>query len=112
MDTGRRIRLFGSGGNQVVRIPRDLELPGRDAILRRAGDRPIIEPAPPSRLADVLKAPAPLDETVPDIGDPVPGPVDLRPQGRLSFRKTLDKTVPSDLVRRPRGGAAWRITAA
>jgi antitoxin VapB len=35
----RRVKLLRNGRNQVVRIPRDLELPGDEAVLRREGDR-------------------------------------------------------------------------
>src|SRR2546429_500406 len=33
MDMERHVRLFKNGRNQALRIPRDLELPGREAIL-------------------------------------------------------------------------------
>jgi virulence-associated protein VagC len=39
----RRVRLFRNGKNQAVRIPRDFELPGKDAVMRKAGERLIVE---------------------------------------------------------------------
>ncbi len=42
----RRVRLFRYGGNQAVRIPGGFELPGEEAVLRKYGDRPILEAAP------------------------------------------------------------------
>ena len=43
-DTGaRQVRLFRNGANQAVRIPKDFELPGKDAVMRREGNRLIIE---------------------------------------------------------------------
>ncbi len=39
----RHVRLFKNGRNQAVRIPREFELPGEDAIMRKEGDRLIIE---------------------------------------------------------------------
>jgi antitoxin VapB len=32
----RHVRLFKNGRNQAVRIPREFELPGEDAIMRKA----------------------------------------------------------------------------
>jgi antitoxin VapB len=63
----RRVKLFRSGRNQAVRIPREFELPGRDAIMRKEGDRLIIEPVEPISLLAVLAALAPLDEELPRI---------------------------------------------
>ena len=42
----RSVKLFRNGANQAVRIPREFELPGKDAIMRKEGDRLIIEPEP------------------------------------------------------------------
>ena len=43
-DTGaRQVRLFRNGANQAVRIPKEFELPGKDAVMRREGNRLIIE---------------------------------------------------------------------
>ena len=47
MNAYRHVKLFKNGRNQAVRIPREFELPGQDAIMRRDGDKLIIEPAPP-----------------------------------------------------------------
>jgi antitoxin VapB len=46
----RHVKLFKNGRNQAVRIPREFELPGEDAIMRKEGERLIIEPAPPKSL--------------------------------------------------------------
>ena len=77
MTVHRHVKLFRNGRNQAVRIPREFELPGEDAIMRREGDRLVIEPAAPRSLLAVLAALAPLDETFPEIDDPAPEPVDL-----------------------------------
>jgi antitoxin VapB len=66
----RRVRLFTNGRNQAVRIPREFELPGDEALMRKEGDRLIIEPAPPRSLLAVLETLQPLEETFPDIADP------------------------------------------
>jgi antitoxin VapB len=73
----RHVKLFKNGRNQAVRIPREFELPGEDAIMRKEGDRLIIEPAPPKSLLALLATLAPLDETFPEIPDPAPDPVEL-----------------------------------
>ena len=33
----RHVKLFKNGRNQAVRIPREFELPGEDAIIRKEG---------------------------------------------------------------------------
>ena len=73
----RHVKLFRNGRNQAVRIPREFELPGEDAILRKEGERLIIEPAPPRSLLAVLATLTPLHEDFPPIADPPPGSVSL-----------------------------------
>jgi antitoxin VapB len=68
----RRVRLFRNGRNQAVRIPREYELPGDEAIIRREGRRLILEPAAAPSLLEVLKSLETLEETFPDIADPAP----------------------------------------
>ena len=58
----RRVRLFKNGRNQAVRIPREFELPGDEAIMRKDGDRLIIEPAQPTSLLAMLATLQPLEE--------------------------------------------------
>jgi len=67
VETERVVRLFRNGRNQAVRIPRDLELPGSEALLRKEGNRLIVEPMPRRSLLEVLSTWAPLDEEFPDI---------------------------------------------
>jgi antitoxin VapB len=73
----RRVRLFKNGRNQAVRIPRELELPGEEAIIRKEGERLIIEPAPPASLIAVLDALEPLEEEFPAVPDLPIDDVDL-----------------------------------
>ena len=77
LDTERHVRLFRNGRNQALRIPRDLELPGRDAILRKAGRRLIVEPVPMRSLLTILARLKPLDEDFPPIERMPAEPVDL-----------------------------------
>jgi antitoxin VapB len=73
--TERHVKLFKNGRNQAVRIPREFELPGEDAVMRKEGERLIIEPAPPKSLLALLATLGPLEEDFPPIPDPVPDPV-------------------------------------
>lgn len=76
MNAPRRATLFTNGSNQAIRIPRDFELPGKEALIRKDGDRLIIEPVPPPRLLAVLATLDSIDDTFPDIHDPAPEPRD------------------------------------
>ncbi|MET0275083.1 MAG: AbrB/MazE/SpoVT family DNA-binding domain-containing protein [Phenylobacterium sp.] len=77
MTAHRHVKLFKNGRNQAVRIPREFELPGEDAIMHRDGGRLIIEAVAPKSLLAVLASLSPLEEELPPIDDPVPDPVDL-----------------------------------
>lgn len=65
----RRVRLFRNGRNQAIRIPRELELPGDEVILRREGQRLVIEPAAPASLLAVLATLRPIDDNWPVIDE-------------------------------------------
>ncbi|RCX11493.1 antitoxin [Extensimonas vulgaris] len=75
----RRVRLFRNGANQAVRIPKEFELPGKEALVRREGNRLIIEVVPeqpPKGTAAALAAAlqeiaalGPCTEPFPDIDD-------------------------------------------
>ena len=67
MNTERQVRLFRNGRNQALRIPRDLELPGSAATLRKEGPRLIVEPVAGPSLLAVLAKLKPLDEEFPPI---------------------------------------------
>ena len=73
----RHVKLFKNGRNQAVRIPREFELPGEDAIIRKEGQRLIIEAVPPRSLLSVLTTLKTLDEDFPSIEDLPADSVDL-----------------------------------
>jgi antitoxin VapB len=73
----RRVKLFKNGRNQAVRIPKEFELPGKDALMRKEGGRLIIEPSEPKSLLALLAQWKPLDEEFPIIEDLPPEPVEL-----------------------------------
>jgi virulence-associated protein VagC len=96
----RRVKLFKDGGNQIVRIPREFELPGEEAIMRKEGERLIIEPtAPKSLLAHAGTARRGVS-------------ADLRPgprARRILMRYLLDTNIVSDLIRNPQGRVTEHI---
>jgi antitoxin VapB len=78
--TERHVRLFRNGRNQALRIPREFELEGDEAVLRKEGDRLIIEPVRKGRLLAVLAVLAslePLEEPFPDIDADLAPPDDV-----------------------------------
>ena len=78
----RHVKLFRNGRNQAVRIPREFELPGTDAIIRKEGDRLTLELAPKHSIDRLLAALAtleelPEDEQLAEIEDLPPEPFGL-----------------------------------
>lgn len=73
----RHVKLFKNGRNQAVRIPREFELPGDNAIMRKDGNKLIIEAAPPRSLLALLATLKPLGEEFPSIPDETPDEVDI-----------------------------------
>lgn len=72
----RAVRLFRNGANQAVRIPKEFELPGNEAVMRREGGRLIIEPVPvkpvkgsAAALLALLATMEPIDEEFPDVDE-------------------------------------------
>ena len=68
----RHVRIFKNGRSQAVRIPREFELPGNEAIMQRdESGRLILESSPRPKLLDLLSAWKPLDkkDQLPAIGD-------------------------------------------
>jgi antitoxin VapB len=72
LETPRPVRLFRNGRNQAVRIPREFELPGQDALMSREGDALVIRAIRRRSLLEVLGSLDPLDEDFPEIDDPLP----------------------------------------
>ncbi len=75
MGSERHVKIFRNGRNQAVRIPREFALAGEDAVMRKEGERLIIEPVPPKSLLAFLDTLAPLEEELPPIEDAPPRPV-------------------------------------
>lgn len=66
-ETERHVRLFRNGRNQTLLIPREFELEGDEAILRKEGDRLVIEPVRQGRLLALLASLQPLEDNFPDV---------------------------------------------
>ena len=82
MGEERHVRLFRNGRSQAVRIPREFELPGNEAVIRREEGRLILEPKREKsvkRLIELLQSWEPLSEEdqFPEIEDLPPEPFDL-----------------------------------
>ncbi len=74
----RRARLFRSGHNQALRIPKEFELSTDEVLISREEDRLVVVPVQelPS-LGEVLSRLRSLDEDFPNIADPATKPQDL-----------------------------------
>lgn len=72
MQPERHVKLFRNGRNQALRIPREFELEGDEAIVRKEGDRLIVEPVHQGGLLSVLAKLEPLGEEFPDVDETLP----------------------------------------
>ena len=82
MGEERHVRLFRNGRSQAVRIPREFELPGNEATIRKEDGRLIIEAKPEKslkRLIAQMRTWEPLgpDDQFPEIEDLPPEPFTL-----------------------------------
>ncbi len=67
MTSVRHARVFRNGRNQAVRIPREFEFEVEDVIIRKQGNRLILEPAHKMGLLSVLSKLDPVEDEFPDI---------------------------------------------
>jgi antitoxin VapB len=67
----RQVRLFRNGANQAVRIPKEFELPGKEALIHREGNKLIIEAvkATATTLAEAMKDWEDMNEPFPDVDE-------------------------------------------
>jgi virulence-associated protein VagC len=65
MNTERQVRLFKNGRNQALRIPRDLELPGHETLLRSAPQLQIL-----ATSREPLRVPGEMLYHVPSLSVP------------------------------------------
>ncbi len=67
MAAERHVKLFRNGRNRAIRIPRDFEIEGDEAIIRKEGNRLILEPIHKTGLLGVLTGLKPVADKFPDI---------------------------------------------
>jgi antitoxin VapB len=78
----KEVSIFRNGRSRAVRIPSDFRIEG-DSVLISQDENDVIHIRPKEKkmsLVEVLNwlaAQAPLDESMPEIDDPPPEPVDL-----------------------------------
>ncbi len=77
MQTERRVRLFKNGRSQALRIPKDFELPGDEAIIQKEGALLIVKPLKRPSLLALLATLEALDEDFPDVDEGLLPPDDL-----------------------------------
>jgi antitoxin VapB len=77
MQRERHVSLFRNGRNQAIRIPREFELEGTEAIIHKEGDKLIIEPVKKKSLKALLASLPTLDEDFPEIIDSPIEPEDI-----------------------------------
>jgi len=68
----RQVSLFRNGRNQAIRIPRDFELHGNKAIIRKIGNQLIIEELKQANIIEFLDSLEPLDIDFPNIDNKLP----------------------------------------
>ncbi len=69
MRSERHGSLFRNGRNQAIRIPREFELEGTEAIIHKEGDKLIIEPVKKRSLKALMASLPTLDVDFPEIVD-------------------------------------------
>lgn len=77
----RAVKPFRDGANQEVRIPKEFELPGTDAVMHREGNRLILElvpdkpkkgtPAAPQLALDKIAKLGPCEDDFAYVGEEV-----------------------------------------
>lgn len=79
MGAERHVKFFRNGGAQAVVIPAEFEMAGEEAVMRKEGDRLVIEPVEKSEgnLIEWLRSQPPLDEDFPDMDIDEPPPRDV-----------------------------------
>ena len=65
----RHVRLFRNGSNQAIRIPREFELEGKEATIRKEGNKLIIEALKKKSLVEWLDSHEPIDDSLPTTDD-------------------------------------------
>ena len=76
----RHVRLFRNGRNKAVRIPKEFEFAGDDAVMRKEGECLIIEPKRKKHkktLKQLFASWEPVDEEIAELSDSPPEPLEF-----------------------------------
>jgi antitoxin VapB len=77
MSTTRVVRFFRHGRNQAIRIPREFEIPGNEAVMYREGQRLVLEPRQRPSLSRLLAGWDAMEVEWPAVVDSPAAPVGL-----------------------------------
>lgn len=72
-----RVRLYKNGQYQSLHIPKDLELPGNEAIVQKKGKQLIIKPLTKPSLLETLAGLNKINEDFPDVDQGLLPPDDI-----------------------------------
>lgn len=69
--SARAVKLFRNGANQAVRIPKEFELPGNEALIHREGNKLILEAVKgkAATLAEAMKDWEDITEAFPNVDE-------------------------------------------
>jgi antitoxin VapB len=67
MQTEQLVHLERVGSRQMLYIPREFELAGENVLIRKEGERLIVEPAQKSSLLAYLATLEPIEDEFPDL---------------------------------------------
>jgi antitoxin VapB len=69
MITQYQVRLVHNGRNQTLNIPQAFEMPGDDVVIRKEGERLIIEPFQKKSLMELLATLENIDDEFPNVDE-------------------------------------------
>ncbi len=72
MPSEQLVPLERVGTQQTLHIPQEFELPGSEAMIRKEGDRLIVEPVHKPSLLAVLATLQPIEDEFPDVDADLP----------------------------------------
>ncbi|MGK7898650.1 MAG: antitoxin [Xenococcus sp. (in: cyanobacteria)] len=72
MPNSCHVSLVSNGQNQILTIPSEFTLSGTKVLLRKEGDRLVIEPIPANSLLSLLSTLQDISDDFPDIDKGLP----------------------------------------
>ena len=77
MGAEHHVKFFRNGKDQAVTIPAEFEMAGDEALMRKEGDRLVIEPVTKTNLLEWLATIEPWEGEFPDLDIDEPPPRDF-----------------------------------